>query len=84
MDLESGWLGKVFGTGANCNVNIAGLIAVMLILPALVFTFFNLQAEDKMPVLEFWKSLHRLLELFWDISSAKRNDIVNEGLHRTV
>lgn len=55
MDLDSGWLGKVFGTPPNSNVNIAGLIALLLVLTALVFTMFNLNAQDKSPVFEFWK-----------------------------
>lgn len=77
MDLESGWLGKVFGTGNNSNINIAGLIAIMLILPALFFTFFNLQTEDKTTVLEFWKIITPLvgtiLGYLFGSSSSKLN-----------
>lgn len=31
MDLESGWLGRVFGSGDRAPMNIAGLAVVMLL-----------------------------------------------------
>ena len=61
MDIESGWLGKIFGTGDNSNINITGLIAIMLLLPVVIYTFFNLQTGNVSQVLEFWKIIAPLI-----------------------
>lgn len=62
MDIECGLLGKVFGTGGNSNMNIAGLIAILLITPAVCYTLFHLsEGEDSKSVLEFWKIISPLV-----------------------
>ena len=52
MDLESGFLGKFFGSPNSAPINIAGLIALLLIIGALGFTIWP--PKDLNP-LEMWK-----------------------------
>ena len=55
MDLESGLLGKLFGSSANAPMNIAGLVALLVLVPLVVYTFVNVNSESKSTVLDFWK-----------------------------
>ncbi|MBI3821504.1 MAG: hypothetical protein HY289_02365 [Planctomycetes bacterium] len=40
MDLESGWLGRVFGSPKNAAVNIGGLVAILVVIAGVIMTFF--------------------------------------------
>lgn len=59
MDLESGWLGKVFGNHANAPTNIAGFVAVFLILAGIGMVAFSGWEKSA----EFWKVISPLLTL---------------------
>jgi hypothetical protein len=59
MDLESGWLGKVFGNRVNAPTNIAGFTAICLILSGIGMVAFT--GWDKSS--EFWKVISPLLTL---------------------
>jgi hypothetical protein len=50
LDLESGWLGRVFGSPRNAPPNIAGVVVVCLVLIAGGISFF--QKEN---ALECWR-----------------------------
>jgi len=51
MSLDSGSLGRFFGSAANAPTNIAGLIALLLTLSCIVSLFF----PSNIPALEFLK-----------------------------
>lgn len=51
LALQAGWLGKVFGTGANAPINIAGFTAVVLVVAGIVFMVM----ETKLQLGEYWK-----------------------------
>ncbi len=59
MDLESGWLGKAFGNHANAPTNIAGFVAVCLILAGIGMVVFSGWEKSA----EFWKVISPLLTL---------------------
>lgn len=63
MDLESGLLGKFFGTGSSANNNVAGLILVLLVVLVSITTIYNLNATDKTPSLDFLKTVTPLITL---------------------
>lgn len=55
MELDSGTLGRLFGSRDNAPINIAGF-SVFLILTALIlFTFVNIHSNFLTTTLEFWK-----------------------------
>lgn len=51
MDLEAGWLGKIFGGPTVSPLNISGLILCLFVLCGLVFTFWKGMTE----ALDYWK-----------------------------
>jgi len=51
MTLESGWLGKFFGSATVAPTNIAGLIVLLLTLSCIVSLFL----PSSIPALEFLK-----------------------------
>jgi len=59
MDLESGWLGRAFGNHANAPTNIAGFVAVCLILAGIGIVAFSGWEKSA----EFWKVISPLLTL---------------------
>jgi hypothetical protein len=59
MDLESGWLGKAFGNHTNAPTNIAGFVAVCLIVAGTGMV--GLAGWEKSS--EFWKVISPLLTL---------------------
>lgn len=59
MDLEAGWLGKAFGSGANAPMNIAGVLVVVLMSSGIATLFI----ESSIPASEYWKIIVPLLTL---------------------
>jgi hypothetical protein len=59
MDLEAGWLGRCFGTGANAPLNIAGLVVVLLVGAGLAVLFL----PSAIPASDFWKLAVPLITL---------------------
>jgi hypothetical protein len=59
MDLESGWLGRAFGSRANAPTNIAGFVAVCLILAGVGMVGFVGWEHSS----EFWKVISPLIAL---------------------
>ncbi|WP_415753797.1 hypothetical protein [Pseudomonas leptonychotis] len=51
LELEAGWLGKIFGTSKAAPQNIAGAVAILLITAGVTTLFF----EAKIKPEEFWK-----------------------------
>jgi len=51
MELESGFLGKFFGSSSNAPTNIAGIIALLLTVACISLLFF----PSNIPALEFLK-----------------------------
>jgi hypothetical protein len=51
MDVESGSLGRFFGTEKNAPLNIAGLVLVILLVPGVLLLFFKANIE----AIEYWK-----------------------------
>ena len=51
MDLESGTLGKLFGSSKNAPINIAGLVLVVLLIPGIILLFY----DGKIPATDYWK-----------------------------
>jgi hypothetical protein len=40
MDLESGWLGRVFGSSKNAAVNIGGLVVLLVVIAGIIMTIY--------------------------------------------
>jgi hypothetical protein len=59
MDLESGWLGKLFGNKANAPSNIAGVIVVLLVISGLFVTFSEARIQPK----EYWSIITSIITL---------------------
>ena len=54
--LKHGWLGKVFGSGPETSIRIAGAILLLLILSGIAYTFFG-KSHAECSIGEFWKIL---------------------------
>jgi hypothetical protein len=59
MSLESGYLGKLFGSAANAPTNIAGFVVCLLVIISVVVLFL----PSKMPVDEFLKLILPVITL---------------------
>ena len=59
MDLESGWLGRCFGSNKNAPMNIAGSSIFLLICSGIAVLFFS----SAIPASEYWKLIVPLLTL---------------------
>ena len=59
MDLDSGWLGRCFGSGNNAPTNIAGALVIFLLLSGIAVLFL----QSAIPPLEYWKIIAPLLTL---------------------
>ncbi len=62
MSLESGWLGRVFGTGRNAPVQVVSLALVLLLLAGVLYTFHG-DAPNHLGVVDFWKVLSPIITL---------------------
>lgn len=40
MDLESGWLGRIFGSAKNAAVNIGGLVVLLVVVAGIIMTLY--------------------------------------------
>lgn len=58
MDLDSGLLGKLFGSHEFAPTNIAGLVALVTLLAGMVVTF--MPTKDVLPS-EFWKIISPII-----------------------
>jgi hypothetical protein len=52
MELESGVLGKFFGAPENAPLNIAGLVALLMVIASVGFTIWP---PKDFQAMEFWK-----------------------------
>ena len=59
MDLESGWLGKFFGSPTHSPVNIAGLLIILLVLTGIVTSFVLGSMSPK----DYWTTMTPLITL---------------------
>lgn len=57
MDLEAGLLGKLFGSEKNAPLNIAGLIALLLILTGVGTIFY----KSEFPAADYWEQVAPIL-----------------------
>jgi hypothetical protein len=60
MDLESGWLGKLFGSSKIAPSNIAGLTLLLLVLPGVALLFFS---GSSMTAADYWKFITPIVTL---------------------
>jgi len=56
LELQSGVLGKFFGSGRNVAVHIAGLIAILLLLSGFAYTFLSFD-KSALAVAEYWNKI---------------------------
>ncbi len=59
MDLEAGWLGKAFGSGANAPMNIAGVLVIVLLFSGIAALFI----KTAITAADYWKIIAPLLTL---------------------
>ena len=59
MDLAAGWFGQLFGSAENAPIYIAGIIAFLLVVAAILCFF----VEGRTPPSDFWKFLSPLIAL---------------------
>jgi hypothetical protein len=62
MELNSGYLGKVFGGSTTAASNIGGLALVLLVLPGIVLPFFS---GASMTAVEYWKTASPIMTLIF-------------------
>ena len=60
MDLESGWLGKLFGGSRNAPSNIAGLSLLLLVAPGIALLFIP---GTSMTAADYWKFITPIVTL---------------------
>jgi len=70
MDLESGWLGRLFGSNKNAPLNIAGFTVVFLLTSGVVVLF----VQSAIPAGEYWKIIVPLLTLVTGFIFGKGSD----------
>jgi len=70
MDLESGWLGKLFGNKANAPANIAGVIVILLVLSGLFITFIKAEIQPK----EYWSIISSIITLILGYLFGKKEN----------
>ena len=78
MDLQSGLLGKLFGSDKNAPMNIAGLIALILLLTAVAVMFIRTSLE----AVEVWKMVIPLLSVIMGYIFEKKRDRCNAATCR--
>ncbi len=59
MDLASGWLGRFYGSQANAPTNIAGTIAISVVIGALIMTCY----PGGTSAVETWKILSPIITM---------------------
>jgi len=62
MDLESGWLGKIFGGNKTAPTNVAGICILLMVITGLVLIFFPSQS---FPTSDYWKLIAPLMTLMF-------------------
>ena len=70
MDLESGWLGKLFGNKANAPSNIAGVIVILLVVSGLFVTFTDAKILPK----EYWSIITSIITLILGYLFGKKEN----------
>jgi hypothetical protein len=60
MDLDSGWLGKLFGGSTTAPTNIAGLSLMLLLIAGVALLFFN---SATMTAADYWKIITPIITL---------------------
>jgi len=61
LDLESGWVGKIWGNDNNAPMNIAGTLAMVSLLLGLVFTATNFGCSDVKDKYYIWSVLSPII-----------------------
>jgi hypothetical protein len=54
LEIQSGYLGKFFGTSASIHIYIVGVVSIGLIISLLVYTFIP-DGWKSLPTVELWK-----------------------------
>ena len=60
MDLDSGFLGKIFGSSATAPSNIAGLVLIVLLVSGVAILFVN---SASMTAGDYWKIIIPIITL---------------------
>lgn len=71
MDLESGWLGRCFGSARNAPLNIAGLAVALLLGTGVLLLFIDSKA---MAAVEYWKLMVPILTLILGYLFGKKSE----------
>ncbi|MFB2803571.1 hypothetical protein [Shewanella seohaensis] len=59
LDLDAGFIGKFFGISNSAAINIAGLVALLLVISGIAVTFL----DSKIPPENFWKIIIPVLSV---------------------
>src|SRR4051812_3846938 len=70
MDLDSGWLGRCFGSTQNAPGNIAGLVVVLLLVLGIYVTAVETKA---MQAPEYWKTVLPVITLVLGYLFGRKN-----------
>lgn len=70
MDLDSGWLGKVFGSSNSAPSNIAGLSLVLMLAAGLLLLFWPSTA---MAASDYWKTIIPIVTLIFGYLFGKKS-----------
>lgn len=69
MDLESGFLGKIFGAPTHSPANIAGLVIFLLIGTGIIITFIPASVNSS----DYWTKISPLITLALGYVFGKRS-----------
>jgi len=69
MDLDSGWLGKVFGSSSSAPSNIAGLSLILMLAAGFVLLFWTGAA---MAAGDYWKTIIPIVTLIFGYLFGKK------------
>lgn len=59
MNLEAGYLGKIFGSEKNAPLNIAGIVSIVLILAGVLIIYI----PGGITCIEYWKTVVPILTM---------------------
>lgn len=69
MELDSGALGKLFGSGATALTNLAGVVLVLLIVPGVIVPFLP---ETAVSFSDWWKITTPIITLIFGYLFGKK------------
>ena len=75
MDLDSGWLGKIFGNRANAPFNVTGFALTILLISGIAKSLLPYESLNAlMTPKEYWEILVPLLTLILGYLFGKRSN----------